>query len=581
MEHFSTLSISNLASAFARLGVTNMPLFAALAAEARAKISEFSSQGLGNLAWAVATCCVEDRPLMDAISAAALPNICELGAQSLVNTAWAFARLVMADRPLLKAIAVPAIPHMHEFIPQELSNTAWSFAARPLQHGPLMDSIAAAARQKMSALSPQDISNTAWAFAKLGVTDLPLLHSLASTAIQRISQFDQQGLSNIFWSCAEIGFQHLPLRDAIASEALRRITDFECQGLSNIAWALATLSGTDGPLLDAISSSFSATGCQVDAQFVLGAAWPLWRLSRHGEEWGHFRRCISRRDMPDAFSFGFLFMLTEWQRDPSRCEWLRLIMASSDTLRLPEPAAGGPLRGYRLSGRVSPGFQAYIDRKYHKLVSVIDFIAASGAVGAEAIVRACEVIASGSQRQWLKVAGDEKAEVVDMQLGARPAPDRGIVAEFGSFVGYSCTRMAWRSGGQSRVLSLESDAVHVLVARHVVAEARLSWVVEVVSGMAHDSVRRLADEWGGGSTALAFMDHRGTRFHVELMHLERLRALAPGAKFLADNTLKPGAPVMLWHFANCPSRHPSVSWSLPEFMTEDCEDWMTASDPRP
>jgi len=202
-------------------------------------------------------------------------------------------------------------------------------------------------------------------------------------------------------------------------------------------------------------------------------------------------------------------------------------------------------------------------------------------VGAEAVVAACEVFATGSARQWLKVAGDAKAELVDCRLHARPAPDRGVVAEFGSFVGYSCVRMAWRSGGETRVLSLESDVIHVLVARHVAREARCSPAVEVVPGMAHDSVRRIPDDWGGGPATFAFMDHRGTRFHVELGHLERLRALAPEAKFLADNTLKPGAPVNLWHFDHCGHRHSATSWSLPEFAAESCEDWMTASDCRP
>lgn len=285
--------------------------------------------------------------------------------------------------------------------------------------------------------------------------------------------------------------------------------------------------------------------------------------------------------VPDSVAFGFFFMWVEWCRQPVRSTWLQLMMANSDTLRLPEPIAGGFQFTHQRAMRVNPGFRAWIDKKYHKIVSVVDFIAASGAVGAEAVVTTCEVFANGNARQWLKVAGDAKAEVVDMRLHMRPAHDRAVVAEFGSFVGYSCTRMCWRSGGHSRILSLESDAVHVMIARHVLIEARCSPMVEVVPGMAHDSVRRLGDEWGDSGTAFVFMDHRGTRFHVELRHLERLRTLAPGMRFLADNTLKPGAPVNLWHFLHCPARHPGISWSLPEFAADSCEDWMTASDCRP
>merc|ERR1712232_218161 len=131
-------------------------------------------------------------------------------------------------------------------------------------------------------------------------------------------------------------------------------------------------------------------------------------------------------------------------------------MVNSDTLRLPAPITEGFEFPYAASRRVDPGFRFYIDKEYHKVVSVVDFIVASGAVGAEAVVTACETFAHGSARQWLKVAGEGKAELVEQRLRDRPHPERGIVAEFGSFVGYSCVRMSWRSGGETRVLSLES-----------------------------------------------------------------------------------------------------------------------------
>lgn len=253
-------------------------------------------------------------------------------------------------------------------------------------------------------------------------------------------------------------------------------------------------------------------------------------------------------------------------------------MACSDTLRLPEPITGCLRFFWTASPRIDPGFRFYIDKQYHKIVSVVDFIAASGAIGAEAVVKACEVFAHGNARQWLKVAGEGKAELVEQRLRDRPGPDRGIVAEFGAFVGYSCVRMAWKSGGQTRVLSLESDCIHVFIARHVVIEAQCSAHVEIWPGMAHDSVRRLTDDWGTNAAVFAFMDHRGTRFHLELAHLQQLRALAPAAKFLADNTLKPGAPVNLWVFLHRPQKERAINWSVPEFVSNTCEDWMSAWD---
>ena len=155
-------------------------------------------------------------------------------------------------------------------------------------------------------------------------------------------------------------------------------------------------------------------------------------------------------------------------------------------------------------------------------------------------------------------------EVIDSYLAQRRAPERAVLAEFGSFVGYSCVRMAWRAGellggregtantpkdhvrstvmpateesriffkhsystclplqsrksqlrapaslvssqllqggvrGGAQVVSFESDAVLVLVARHVVALAGLSQCVEIMPGMAHDALDRLVEDWGAG-----------------------------------------------------------------------------------
>lgn len=311
----------------------------------------------------------------------------------------------------------------------------------------------------------------------------------------------------------------------------------------------------------------------------------MWRMSRSGEEeWKLFGVWLATGDAPDAVAFGFFMMLAEWDRKPVRGELLEQAMFASSTLRLPQPITTPA----SVRQRVSPSYAAYLDRKYHKIVSLVDFLVATGAVGsAERIVRACETFAREDRRQWLKVAGDEKAEIVESRLYARPtAAHCALVAEFGAFVGYSCVRMAWRSkespAGAARILSHESDAVHVVVARHVVFQALLSSWVEVVPGMAHDSVRRLADEWGERAVGFTFMDHRGTRFHAELAHLERLRVFAPGSQILADNTLKPGAPALLWLFSRSPGRHPvAMSWSVSEFASDTCEDWMTVSDCQP
>lgn len=234
-------------------------------------------------------------------------------------------------------------------------------------------------------------------------------------------------------------------------------------------------------------------------------------------------------------------MMASWERKSTSELHLQIAMARSDNLRLPESLSGAPSR---ISHRIDPSFRSFLDRRYHKVVLLIDFIASNGAVGAEAVIEACEIFATGSARQWLKVAGDAKAEVINACLDRRPPVEFTVIAEFGAFVGYSCVRMAWRGGPGTRVVSLESDAVHVLVARYVAVEARYSHAAEIVPGMAHDTAPRLIEEWGCGGIGFVFMDHRGTRFHVDLQQLEEMQlAHIPGCQLLADNTLKPGIMV--------------------------------------
>lgn len=303
----------------------------------------------------------------------------------------------------------------------------------------------------------------------------------------------------------------------------------------------------------------------------LGAAWPLWRAGKGGP-WRLLLPSGTEHHVLDAVSMGFLMMLALWEKDVAADQTLLLAMMSSLTLRLPLLQVETPWT------RVDVGFEAFLHRRYHKVVRLMDFMAATGTCSAKGVVEACEAFASSGQRQWLKVAGEAKAQVIDASLALRRAPERAIVAEFGSFVGYSCVRMAWRAGCH-HVVSLESDAVHVLVARHVVALAGLSHCVEIMPGMAHDALDRLVEDWGAGGTDFAFFDHRGTRFHSDMVHLQRTEALR--GRILADNTLKPGAPEFLWLLCKGSAGSGSngvALWSLPEFLTETCEDWMTSAD---
>ncbi|CAE8612721.1 unnamed protein product [Polarella glacialis] len=122
--------------------------------------------------------------------------------------------------------------------------------------------------------------------------------------------------------------------------------------------------------------------------------------------------------------------------------------------------------------------------------------------------------------QWLKVAGGAKANLIESSLRTRPGKPGEVALECGVFVGFTTIRIGQRDLEQKAaaenprvpgVVGLEVEPVHVCVARWMVNLAKLSAVVEVWAGIAHDSLFRAADEFGPRSVRLVFMDHGADR----------------------------------------------------------------------
>lgn len=218
---------------------------------------------------------------------------------------------------------------------------------------------------------------------------------------------------------------------------------------------------------------------------------------------------------------------------------------------------------------------------YKKLAALLDFVEAQAAAGdAEAHLQAIESFGSGVG-QWLKVAADSKAQLLDASLRRRRCWRSDACVELGTFVGYTAIRLArWVAGpapAPGRSVSLEVDAIHALLTRHHLSLARLMAAADVWIGQALDLVPRLAEELGAPSLGLAFMDHRGTKFHSDLARLERHGTLLPGFTHVCDNVLKPGAPLCLWLVAHRPRGFVATSWSMNEFAHSNSEDWMLVS----
>lgn len=232
-----------------------------------------------------------------------------------------------------------------------------------------------------------------------------------------------------------------------------------------------------------------------------------------------------------------------------------------------------PIAGHGLPGRRGPP-----PTTHAKELRLLEHVLSSATAGdassvCEAIERFGEEVL-GTSTSWLKVAGGAKAKVLTEAV--RGTPPGGEVLEIGAYCGYSAIRMAMVLPS-TRIHTLEVDPVHVIIARNVIAYAGLAHLIDVWTGHSQDLLPRLARRAGAAAPGFraVFMDQRGSRYEDDLELLERHGLLRPGAAVVADNVLKPGAPVFLWRLREDDAYHTEIV-SVREFAMP-AEDWMSVS----
>eukprot|EP00929_Paragymnodinium_shiwhaense_P074688 TRINITY_DN38231_c0_g3_i1.p1 TRINITY_DN38231_c0_g3~~TRINITY_DN38231_c0_g3_i1.p1 ORF type:complete len:953 (+),score=174.36 TRINITY_DN38231_c0_g3_i1:125-2983(+) len=232
------------------------------------------------------------------------------------------------------------------------------------------------------------------------------------------------------------------------------------------------------------------------------------------------------------------------------------------------------------SSLLQSGASDMVRAPYSKELHLLEFVLDSARAGdLDSACGAVEQFGShvlGSTAMWLKVAAGSKTHVRGSALSGAPAGG-GTVLEIGCYVGYSAMRMA-QAVPDVRITSLEVDPVHCVIARNILAYAGLDGVVDVWTGHSKDLVCRLTGpEHGDGKPlfSFVFMDHRGSIFHIDLKVLMEEGLLAPGATIVADNVLKPGAPLFLWEVTRSP-RCKSQLARVWEFAMP-AEDWMSVT----
>jgi len=600
-------TIANLVWAFAKSKNHNPPLFEMLATRAIESITCFDRQSVSNTVWAYATLDVCHEGLFAAFGSYTVQSDLwrSFTPQMASNLLWAYAKVGVTITPLFDVFAQYIALRADEFDTQNIANCAWAYAMAQLPSRGVFETLTQQALGKLATFRLDELCGLLWAYAKAREAQSPVFEEAVELLMPRATTLDQQSVSNLVWVLA-------------TAEHLRG----------------SPVPGARG-LVDALLVAMLDLRVRVDSEGAAMVIWALWRVGRFHDAWTLFVRTLSDGRHPEHGKTGYnkrhavdgrqryyqtLLMETERRGDIAKQVFLWKQMAADFFARSLRAAClncalmalmgAGDTEGAkellrqlvrtrlgnsvteRLAGRLGlmieevepaeivdisirrrPQSQSRFEDFHYKEAGVLETVIAAATPGdARTVHAAIENV--GLREVWLKIAGGEKACVIDNVISKhRPK----LILEFGTYVGYTSTRMALQlASWGGKVVTMEMDPVNATIARNHIELAGLSHLITVQLGHSDDAVQIVLEKYGEGSVDMVFMDQRGTSFHEDLQRLERLKLLADPAVVIADNVLKPGAPYHVWRICSMPHYRTDIV-DLREFGSAPVEDWITVS----
>lgn len=582
---------------------------------------DLDSQHLANILWAYAKISHRDDGLFHVLSREAMRGTRQPNPLNLANLSWAFAnagyhgemstrRIGLRDPQFFNWIAGKALHSLPSFTPQNCSNLVWSFATMRVSHPELFEGMAGHVRGWLGKdWDPQHISNVLWSYAKLHLCDKALFEGVADEIVHRGLDYisrSPQNISNTMWSYGVVAVKPPALMAAIEQEIMnrgayyRRLTEnkpltkssraqtamtvlsLHRLGLDNCVWRLFENMAADG--IQAGGESYSnwlfVCGQNQDAKHELDVLEQMAKSSHtRGLQAGcwncYIIRCVATGEVERA-RLGLQVLDDEGLCNPMSEHLRRKVGA-------PEPKSHvGPIEWRRREKDEhewvtnSLGFSLRLNKiEYYKEVGTMHYILGHGRQNDLPSIHSSIERFTQEQELWLKLAGDEKGAVLDAVLAMQDKPR--LVVEIGLYVGYSSTRMAsqMREWG-GRVISMEVDPYHAVVARNTIEWAGLSDYIEVWVGHSENLIPRLRERLPDKSIDVLFFDQQGTKMHLDLESIRSMNLLSDKACVVGDNVLRPGAPqLMYWTCAAGPWESQIIS--LKEYRQEIVEDWMSIS----
>ena len=436
----------------------------------------------------------------------------------------------------------------------------------------------------LAACSPEELSRLAWALARLDCGPeeaAPICRTLGSSALARVEAFGAADLARLAGALCRLGAQeaawglYMRVQRAVpdaGNTELRGCMLSACERSGQAARALSVLSHM--AIIPRI-----ARGPTWRTALASTAVLLLWRMlgphaAKQGrralmEGGGRKNRVVAALEhrladlpasaAPSGIAAAAATSVPHGLPAPERAavqqlRWVEWggssVVAERDVL---DPKAQTALQALRSALDSGPRDKT-ADRQ--KEFELLRHLCIDGFPwDAELVLRQIETFAT--RQTLLKLAGGVKRRLIERVASEAPA---GIVVELGCYVGYSAAVLALARGARPpahkerrsdepsavRVVAAEIDPVNAVVARNVLLLAGLAPDVDVWVGGSGDVARYVADRFGAGSVAMLLMGHRGDLFQEDLRSFQELGLLADGARVMADNALKPGAPAFLW-----------------------------------
>ena len=458
---------------------------------------------------------------------------------------------------VLQDAATTKIDRMSE---QDLSTTFWAFSTMQHRDDLFVASFKSALILKLQErpIKSQHASNILWALASVLFQDAPFFHAIGGSVKKSISTFTPQDLSCSIWALATVVYSDRDLTDLIASTAQRQMDFFDPQSLGQSAWGAAYLTTSVRSLYAALESSIDkdhrlmtyndkVVAMLVRAFLTAGEVSRAWKLfdsmRRLGLDpgitalgaWLH--HC---RDLQPSMEREMQAMDVLSRFQP--CRYIQQAILNSCALRLAEAgwcSEGESLVQSLLNVEASPVTKAISTKlsrgAFEKTKGMCEFgqlqlprwtmpARGSGHSGTDydkqcrllqhvlctaregdpvSVVNTIENF-SVDGNGWLKIAGGGKGVVLDdlvTKLALQPVE---LVLEFGCFVGYSCTRMAYQLVRGGKVVSVEVDPIHACIARNVVEFAGVAERVSICIGYSEDVIPHLKKTCAGGAADAVF-----------------------------------------------------------------------------